>query len=237
VNTVAFSAEHVVPIPAHIIRANRALLASVPRWLEREVWAAGVAHYGMPEGAWEWMDLPIDDTPCIADLLCALLYHHPGNYLEIGVSAGKCFAQVQRYAVPMDAHCVGIDVEALNPVLEQLLAGTPYTYVHGSAYEAATWDRVPGPFSVIYSDALHEAGALLEEYRQLERCRLFDPAGFAYVFDDLGGGPNPMVGAVQEVAARLEGAGWHCRLHFEACNGWVGQHEPPHGVGTILGHR
>jgi hypothetical protein len=111
-----------------IINFNRRTLSGVKQWITRSDWETppSIFNYGLPNSIFHLIDLPINETVTEVDMICKYLGEFPKiNYLEIGVSVGKTFYQVIKYAaehfntnVYKSFSC--IDIEKINPTLEKL---------------------------------------------------------------------------------------------------------------------
>lgn len=120
---------HDIGLFAEVYRANRETLAEVPKWVRPADLLSSLWRYGVPE-QWDTgkLDLgmtglnEIEAEPTYSDLIAFICQRMPDlRYLEIGVSVGKNFLQICR-SVP-DGTFVGLDIERLNPVLEDALGG------------------------------------------------------------------------------------------------------------------
>ena len=116
-----------------IIKFNRETLTSVPKWIEREHWEKpnSIFNYGLPPQITYLIDLPISKALTEADLLCSFMVDMSKKYgyvryIEIGVSVGKTFYQVIKFAndkladIP-DIQLSCLDIEKINPTFENLL--------------------------------------------------------------------------------------------------------------------
>lgn len=234
-----------------IVQFNRRTLASVPAWVREDVWRSppSVCNYGLPQRVLHLIDKPISaDVVTEADMLCMFMTELASvQYLEIGVSVGKTFYQLLMFArahVPVFTMSC-LDIEKVNPTLAQLLGDSPETrgrktswdnvaYYTADEFDPTIWDEMAGSrFNLVFSDAMHAADALLEEYARVKP--LLDPAGFFYCFDDLepdevGGA---MWGAVRQIHADVVAAFPAASLHHLRIHGWLGEHEHVHHFGVI----
>jgi hypothetical protein len=104
---------------------NRETLASIPTWIHEKTLAASFWRYGVPV-EWSEANLSIDKTGLmdiegeitVADLISfiARQLREGVSYLEIGVSVGKNILQIERQIT--SARLVGLDIEEINPILE-----------------------------------------------------------------------------------------------------------------------
>ena len=245
-----------------IVKFTRGVWAAVPAWIrDEDYWTGepgGAFRYGLPPRVRHLIDLPIDDAPTEADVICDLLVPatpaKPVRYLEIGVSVGKTLFAVSRYVaarLPPGSTVTGIDIEPVNPVLRDLLGaafGDPVvddtgrsttwgdvTYVQGNEFDPEVWDALHGPFDVIFSDAEHEPSALRAEYAFIVQHGLLNPDGFAYCFDDLD--TRDLLDAAEAIAMDLGRRFPDMDIDAVLTNtpGWMGQHEYVHNFGIIKG--
>jgi hypothetical protein len=218
----------------------------VRSWISDATYNASVCGYGLRPEHRPFIDLPLGDFPTYTDaiLLFSRLLKKPVRYLEIGVSVGKNFFQVAEYLTR--STLVGFDIEKINPVLEGMFSGrqavdgmvTGYShssngnsirYLCGDLRDGRAWEKLSGtPFTIIFSDAVHDPEWVLHEFRMIERLGLRDRGEFIMVWDDLAG---PMVGAFDEIWYSLEQEG--AQRFLIPLNGWLGVNEPPHMVGFI----
>jgi len=110
-----------------IIKFNRQTLSNVEHWIKRADWEnpPSIFNYGLPHYIFHLIDAPIDENLTEVDMICKYLGELPKiNYLEIGVSVGKTFYQVIKYAehfhANVDKSFSCIDIEKINPTLEKL---------------------------------------------------------------------------------------------------------------------
>jgi hypothetical protein len=110
-----------------IIKFNRQTLSNVKHWITRNDWETppSIFNYGLPDSIFHLIDLPLDENVTEVDMICKYLGELPKiNYLEIGVSVGKTFYQVIKYAehfhANVDKSFSCIDIEKINPTLEKL---------------------------------------------------------------------------------------------------------------------
>lgn len=253
-----------------IIEFNRKTLSEVKQWIKREDWEIPptLFNYGLPPYVFHLIDKPISNDLTEADLICEL-FRENTNYLEIGVSVGKTFYQIIKYAKAniKDWTISCIDIEKINPILRELLNKefgqlTITEYESNSAYDSIRkdpsiyvyewnqikyyesdefdldlWIHMNKQYNLIFSDALHEPHALIQEYTQLKEHNLLDKNGFVYCFDDLDADEEygKMWKAVKFIYNDI------CKfyrnltvtLHHSIVNGWLGQHEGSHHFGII----
>jgi hypothetical protein len=110
-----------------IIKFNRQTLSNVEHWIKRADWEnpPSIFNYGLPHYIFHLIDAPIDENQTEVDMICKYLGELPKiNYLEIGVSVGKTFYQVIKYAehfhANVDKSFSCIDIEKINPTLENV---------------------------------------------------------------------------------------------------------------------
>jgi len=123
-----------------IISYNRKTLDSVKQWILYEDWTMppSLFNYGLPSHVFHLIDKPINNDVSEVDYLCHLMStmtcnNHSIRYLEIGVSVGKNLYTVVQYlkglAASSHRHTVtGIDIEKINPILQNLLASSHTTH-------------------------------------------------------------------------------------------------------------
>jgi len=258
---VALLAKRVAPTPdlLAIHRTNLASLGSVPRWIDDDVYERSVYNYGLPKRVKHLIDEPIGDALTYTDLLVSFSrsLNRPVNYLELGVSVGKNFLQLERALE--NARLTGFDIEAINPVLEHLLGPSRLIerwttmpkslkrtesslielgkgrvrYLNGDIWDEASWQRLRHEkFNVIFSDAFHDPNAVLFEFEMLRALELLDLDAFVLVWDDLSGGTTRSFFRIFSELKRRLGAG-NVRLDVMTVNGWLGMNEHPHTVGVI----
>ncbi len=237
---------------------NRRTLASVPRWLDEAVYRTSIFQYGLPPHIRPFIDEPIDDSPTYSDLIVHLAWRmQPLSYLELGPSVGKNFYQVAKAVT--HAQLVAIDIENINPILEQHLTRvareswdtganskrteasthTRYAldenvveYIAGDLFDRRTWDRLAGrKFNLIFSDAFHSPQALATEWENITRLQLLADGPVALVWDDL---DSPgMRRAFYEIAADIQRLRRSAMISLELFQGWVGKRERMHPIGIV----
>jgi hypothetical protein len=113
-----------------IIQFNRETLTNVKNWINRNDWEKpnSIFNYGLPDYIFDLINLPIDNNITEVDMICKYLtqFDKKINYLEIGVSVGKTFYQIIKFANTIlkdieDKSFSCIDIEKINPTLENLL--------------------------------------------------------------------------------------------------------------------
>jgi hypothetical protein len=240
------------------IKINRGTLSLVPCWLNDEVYEASIFQYGLPPHIRAFIDDPIDDSPTYTDLIVHLA-RLLGNlrYLELGPSVGKNLFQVAKAV--QDAVLTAVDIEDINPILEQhlermgttkwqtvvgskrvahstlsryKLGNNSVEYIAGDLFDNATWEQLRGKsFNLIFSDAFHSPEALLMEWDNISRLELLGPGPFAMVWDDLttAGMRRSFYEIAVEVTRRRPGA----VVSLELLQGWVGKREELHPIGII----
>jgi len=246
-----------------IMRENRAALATVASWISDATYENSIFHYGLPRHIRPFIDRPIGKSATYSDLIAYLAdsLTEPVHYLEIGVSVGKnLFQMLHRLK---DADLTGIDIEDINPVLENYLEkrgdaewetmpeslrkkpsrvgeyafhprGNRVRYIAGDVFDANTWDKLRGEkFNLVFSDAYHSAEAILAEWQRMKALDLLDTREFAFVWDDL---DTPEMRAAFDAISKEM-----CEHHAIAPDdtgigmfrGWIGPYEPPHAVGLV----
>ena len=255
------------PSLARIIAGNRAVLNSVPQWITDEHYASppSLFNYGLPPYVRHLVDLPLAADPTEADVIMSFMDALPRvRYLEVGVSVGKTFYQMARYAQGRPAcHVAGLDIEAPNPVLVGLLdglhgarasvacvrdarfssmrdglqnqvhtwGGDAVRYYEADEFDGNIWNEMQDPYNVVFSDAMHNPRALVNEYFKLKHRGLLDYKDLVYAFDDVDNAD--MLSAVRIIAEDIGTANPQARLTHMQVNGWLGQHEAPHNFAVI----
>jgi hypothetical protein len=256
------------PIPLSRFRAdladsvllNRKSLATVPRWLDEEVYQGSIFQYGLPPQIRPFIDDPIDDSPTYSDLIVYLAAAlGKVRYLEFGTSVGKNFFQVAKAV--SDSELVAVDIEDINPALERQLAfidretwdgaagsmrtrpsshtvyrldGNRVEYVAGDLFQSATWQRLRGrKFNLVFSDAFHSPEALLMEWENISRLQLLAEGPFAMIWDDLSS--KGMRDAFYQIAGALKRSRAKVAVSLEFYQGWVGKRERLHPIGLVRG--
>ena len=161
-----------------------------------------------------------------------------------------------------------LDIEKINPSLQHLL-GEEYethsipsnpptdsyrkdpqnhiktwnshkvTYYEADEFDDTIWKTMNTKYNLIFSDALHNPGALYKEYSNLRINNLLDDAGFIYCFDDLEAEEDGgMWQAVHHIKHNIEQSFPHLYVYVEhsVVNGWIGQYEFKHHFGIIYAH-
>jgi hypothetical protein len=240
------------------VRRNREILATIPRWLDEEVYRRSIFQYGLPSYIRNYIDEPIDASPTYSDLIAYLAGTMSGlRYLELGPSVGKNFLQVGKSV--RGAELVAVDIEDINPVLEkqlrfrsryewQPMAGSKRTalsthasydlddnaveYLAADLFDKATWDRLRGrKFNLIFSDAFHSPEALLMEWENVSRLELLADGPFAVIWDDLTS--SGMRAAFYSIALAIQRQRPSAVVSLELYQGWVGKHERLHPIGIV----
>lgn len=200
---------------APIRNTNRAALAAVPRWVDKDVYENSIFHYGLPRDVLPLIDKPIGESLTYSDamLFYAQQLTKPICYLEMGVSVGKNFFQVS--SALKNAEIWGFDIEDINPVLAaqyKQVAQTSWPtqkgsvrkkdstlttfrdekrnntiyYIAGDIFDEQSWQPlVNKKFNMMFSDAFHSPYALLHEWEMIRKYDLVDPDEFVLAWDDL----------------------------------------------------
>lgn len=252
-----FTPEQITPV----IRQNRAVLSSVPRWIDDSVYDHSIFQYGLPAALKLLIDKPLSSEVTYTDALCFLLTRlsKPVRYLELGVSVGKNFFQVANSL--QNSSLTGFDIEEINPILEARFSDrTPISrwatmetstkkgessltsyrlqsnevrYLSGDIFDEGSWARLAGEkFNVIFSDAFHSPDALRFEYEMLKRYRLIADEQFIMMWDDLGGGMTREFFHIYD-AMQLEHGLTSANLSLNAYRGWLGEYVAKHMIGMI----
>ena len=108
------------------------------------------------------------------------------------------------------------------------------SYYESDEFDKNVWKTMKTPYNIIFSDALHEPDALLEEYYNLKNNNLIDYTGFVYCFDDLEHDHNGrMWSAVHTIFEDIRNQHSDVKLQHLHVNGWLGEHEGKHNFGVI----
>jgi hypothetical protein len=240
------------------VSINRETLNLIPCWLNEDIYKASIFQYGLPPHIRAFIDDPIDDSPTYTDLIVHLARQIRSlSYLELGPSVGKNLLQVAKAV--NDADITAVDIEDINPVLENQLeristtnwptmagskrtgpstltryklGGNSVEYVAGDLFDGATWERLRGKaFNLIFSDAFHSPEALLMEWENISRLQLLADGPFAMVWDDLT--TDGMRRAFYEIAVAVTRRRPTSLVSLELLQGWVGKREDLHPIGII----
>jgi hypothetical protein len=243
------------------IDRNRKTLSSVPHWIEDSVYANSIFHYGLPEQARPFIDMPIAPDVTYSDALMYLstFLTKPIHYLEMGVSVGKNFAQ-SLHALQNATLCA-LDIEEINPTLEKFLTSRSVTeipdpiasirkapvrvsdyafpsrsntvrYIAGDGMHEISWQPLAGrKFNILFSDMLHEPEGLLFENEMIKKLDLIDGDEFVMAWDDLGG---TMEVAFRRIAADLRRRYGQLLVTTVPVRGWLGRNEFHHNIGLVL---
>lgn len=113
------------------------------------------------------------------------------------------------------------------------------TYFESDEFNKDIWPIMNSthniPYNVIFSDALHEPSALIEEYYNLKNNSMIDPEGFIYCFDDLEEDEDhgKMWAAVKQIHIDMSHHFVGVQLKHFTVNGWLGEHESKHHFGVL----
>ncbi|KAA0593816.1 hypothetical protein J2848_005824 [Azospirillum lipoferum] len=249
---------------ADIIKNNRKILQSIPRWIEDDVYNNSVMNYGLPQFARPKIDLNVGYYPIYADLIVYMskFLDNSIRYLEIGVSVGKTFyLMLENFK---ESKLTAFDIEDINPTLsarmsfveekkfsrnENSLRKADFSekefrkhdknnivnYIAGDVLDRFSWERLQGKkYNLIFSDAMHTAEAINFEMDMLIGLDLIDDREFIVVWDDL---ESPaMTEAFKQISGRLADT---YNLPSSAiftvdCGGWLGRNEHLHKVGVVV---
>jgi len=259
---------HNAPVPlsrykadlSQAITQNRRTLALVTHWLDDAVYQASIFQYGLQPHIRAVLDQPIDDSPTYSDLIVHLAREMGAlRYLELGPSVGKNLFQVAKAV--HGAAIVAVDIEDINPILEQQLSfremeswptapgskrkalstrksyaldDNSIDYIAGDLFDPATWERLRGrSFNLIFSDAFHSPEALAMEWDYICRLELLTTDRFAMVWDDLS--TPGMRAAFYQIAGDIRRRRPAAVISLELFAGWVGRSERLHPIGIIRG--
>jgi len=239
------------------ITGNRASLGQIDNWIDEKAFASSYFNYGVPDFIRDKINKPINTTPTYTDLMAyiASKYFQSVNYLEIGVSVGKNFYQMQQSLE--NAELTGFDIEEINPVLEKGLERISKTewdtppgsikknrsslttyhagnknirYLSADVWDENSWAKLEGSkFNLVFSDALHTPEAILFEFEMLVKYQLLDEK-FVIVWDDLVG---KMKKSFYRIIRKYHKAYNLQEINLMSINGWIGEYENAHSVGLI----
>lgn len=103
-----------------IVLYNRKTLNGINTWITQETLASSIYNYGIPENLLDKIDKDIKNDITYSDVILYLSsYIENVNYLELGISFGKNFYQVIKFL--RNSNITGVDIEEINPKLEQLI--------------------------------------------------------------------------------------------------------------------
>jgi hypothetical protein len=105
-----------------VLESNRAMLMSIPHWIDEETYKKSRAQYGIPDYIIELMDKDIGPEITTADVLTYVAknkfqaqLNQKIKYLELGISVGKTFLQMGNTC--NDGILATIDLENPAPIL------------------------------------------------------------------------------------------------------------------------
>lgn len=120
-----------------IYKKNREIQKLVNTWISNEVYENSVWHYGIPSKKSLDSLNSIDKNITYTDLLIFLsMFLNKTNYLEIGVSAGKNFFQLSKHLE--NSSIWGLDIEEINPILEQFYSNKKTIWESDNFYDFKT---------------------------------------------------------------------------------------------------
>ena len=242
-----------------IILHNRNTLKLFDIWLSEKDWRESYYGYGVPENIYPLLNLDVGDEVIYTDLINYYSEHfNKVHYLELGVSVGKNFMQLAHFF--KDATLIGLDIENINPVIEEKLSLTDTAiwdskdwslrkensylktydigsnkvkYVAGDIWDETSWEKLNGnKFNIIFSDALHDPKALLWEYEMIKKYNLLADE-FLFFWDDLN---NGLEKSFEIIANDMVENGKIDKkfVNLIKINGWLGKNYPyKHDVGMI----
>jgi hypothetical protein len=240
------------------VEKNRESLALVPHWINEEIYQNSIFQYGLPPQIRPYIDDAIDVSPTYSDVIVHLAGElRDLRYLELGPSIGKNLFQVAKAV--RNAELVTVDIEDINPILEEHLTfvrrddwgtvpgskrtarstetsyqleGNKLDYIAGDLFDPATWQRLRGrKFNLIFSDAFHSPEALHIEWENITNLNLLADGPFAVIWDDLTN--DGMRGAFYQIAAAILRDRPSAQVCIELFQGWVGKHERLHPIGIV----
>jgi len=110
-------------------------------------------------------------------------------------------------------------------------------YYEADEFDKEIWKYMKTKYNIIFSDALHNPSALLEEFDSIINNDLINENGFMYCFDDLEANQDePMWKAVYHIYNQLKSKFINLDFIIEHLyvNGWLGEHEYKHNFGVII---
>jgi hypothetical protein len=113
--------------------------------------------------------------------------------------------------------------------------GNEILYYEANEFDKTIWKTMKKKYNIIFSDAMHEPNALLNEYEQLKNNNLIDYDQFIYCFDDLETQQNgPMWSSVIKIQEDLQLTTQQpIYLKHYVVNGWLGNNEFAHNFGVL----
>ena len=134
---------------------------------------------------------------------------------------------------PNNQHCI-IQKEKNTTTKWLLENDNEVTYYEANEFDETVWKSMQKKYNVIFSDALHEPSALLQEYKQLKQNGSIDFKQFIYCFDDLEERHGPMWQAVIQIYNDMKTLSQTpLYIHHYVVNGWLGNNEYPHNFGVL----
>lgn len=241
-----------------IVRKNRNSLKIASSWIDNEAFRNSYYNYGVPDNIKPLLDIDIGDGITYSDLILYYSRHlNKINYLELGVSVGKNFLQMAKGFE--NASLTGFDIENINPLIHnnfiflnnETWASKPsslrtehsklsnyyyqsnsISYIAADIWDENSWAKLEGnKFNIIFSDALHDAEALLWEYKMIDKYQLLDNE-FLIVWDDLNNGLERSFYKIAESLKEQYNL-QDKNVRLIKINGWLGKNEIKHDVGFI----
>jgi hypothetical protein len=233
-----------------IIYKNRTIINSKQIFLTKEEY--DVNTYGIPGHIFSKIDKKINNFPTYSDvfLFFSSYLSEKINYLEIGVSVLKNFVQLN--ANFESANLVAYDINPIAPSNKELfnsnekfdrdsnifygsnkVNNNELIYFKGSVLDVEDTElfnsKIKYKYNFIFSDALHESDAVMQEYHNIIKDNLDDE--FILYFDDLDF--EGLNSTVKNIFDDLKTS--HDKIYFTTfyVNGWIGQHEKLHKNGVI----
>jgi hypothetical protein len=233
-----------------IIYKNRTIINSKQIFLTKEEY--DVNTYGIPGHIFSKIDKKINNFPTYSDvfLFFSSYLSEKINYLEIGVSVLKNFVQLN--ANFESANLVAYDINPIAPSNKELfnsnekfdrdsnifygsnkVNNNELIYFKGSVLDVEDTElfnsKIKYKYNFIFSDALHEPDAVMQEYHNIIKDNLDDE--FILYFDDLDF--EGLNSTVKNIFDDLKTS--HDKIYFTTfyVNGWIGQHEKLHKNGVI----
>ena len=204
---------------------------------------------------------PINNDITYTDVICYFSNKLKNiRYLELGVSVGKNIYQLVNYL--NESYLVGFDLEEINPLLKEKFnsenvskekwekgiflkpTGPSYTqnmkyksntidYLASDIYDESGWEKLRNKqFNLILSDASHTPGAILFEFKMMEKYNVFNKDSFVIFWDDLGGEmTDSFLSIISQMKKKYNVKRSNC--YVLELSGWIGQQEFKHQIGII----
>lgn len=122
-----------------------------------------------------------------------------------------------------------------NSIMKIIHGNNDIKYFESNEFDIDIWKHMSNKYNIIFSDALHEPFALLNEYYQLKINNLIDYENFIYCFDDL---ESEQTGGMWQAANSISNdlkciTNNQIYIKHYKVNGWLGNNEYIHNFGVI----